>query len=110
MSFVDDAFVKVFFEWLDYKRLKKQKYQNQKSLRQCYNNLLKLSKGNPDTARLIVENSIGNNYAGLFELKQNKYESTSKFRKDNKDTSDSDIHEQSLRIISRLQAEGSDSD
>jgi hypothetical protein len=76
LSFIDDAFREVFYSWLDYKKQKKQKYNNQKSLTQCYKNLLKLSGNNPDTARQIVEQSIGNNYAGLFALKTLQYGTT----------------------------------
>ena len=73
LSFIDDAFREVFYSWLEYKRQRKEKYKVQSSLMQCYKNLLKLSHNSPETARLIVEQSIGNNYAGLFPLKQQNY-------------------------------------
>ena len=52
---------------------RREKYKVQSSLMQCYKNLLKHSNNNPDMARLVVEQSIGNNYAGLFPLKQQNY-------------------------------------
>jgi len=73
LSFIDDAFREVFYTWLDYKFQRKEKYKVQASLKQCYKNLLKLSDNDPETARLVVEQSIGNNYAGLFPLKQQNY-------------------------------------
>lgn len=68
-QFVDADFKDVFMGWLEYKRDRKEKYKSDKSIRACYNRLLKLCDGNPDKARLIVEQSIANNYAGLFELR-----------------------------------------
>ena len=34
-----------------------------------YNSLVKLSNNNPETAKKIVEQSMSNNWQGLFELK-----------------------------------------
>ena len=73
LSFLDEDFKDIFFTWLDYKRQKRQKYNTQASLQQCYKNLLKLGNNNPEQARLVVEQSIGNNYAGLFPLKNVQY-------------------------------------
>ncbi len=39
-----------------------------------YNKLLKLSNNNPVTAKSIVEQSMANNWAGIFELKETKKE------------------------------------
>lgn len=71
LSFALPSFVPIMQAWLDYKRNKKQSYKDEKSIRLCYQNLQKLSKNNPTIAQLIVEQSIANNWAGLFELKQN---------------------------------------
>lgn len=73
LSFIDDAFREIFYSWLEYKRQRKEKYKVQASLQTCYKNLIKLSDNNPETARLIVEQSIGNNYAGLFPLNNKRY-------------------------------------
>ena len=70
LSFIEDSFRDTFFSWLDYKRERKEKYKSARSLVQCYKNLKKLSSDNPDTAKQIVEQSIGNNWAGLFQLRQ----------------------------------------
>lgn len=65
---VPEGFLPIIKIWCEYKRDKKQKYKSQKSFQTMVNHLHKLSKGNPHDAKLIVEQSIGNNYAGLFEL------------------------------------------
>lgn len=68
-DFIDENFNDCFFSWLDYKKEKKQSYKSPKSIKQAYENLLKLSNNNPAIAAEIVKQSIGNNWAGLFELK-----------------------------------------
>jgi hypothetical protein len=67
-GFVENGF-EVFHEWIEYKKSRRESYKTQNSLEICYKNLKKLSGGAPGVARLIVEQSIGNNWAGLFELK-----------------------------------------
>lgn len=71
LSFVDFEYLNSFELWLDYKKNKNQKYKTQKSTEICYKNLLKISNNDPDIARQIIENSIANNYSGLFPLKVN---------------------------------------
>jgi hypothetical protein len=71
LSFVDFEYLNCFELWLEYKKNKNQKYKTQKSLEICYKNLLTISNNDPDVARQIIENSIANNYSGLFPLKQN---------------------------------------
>jgi len=67
--FVANNFSECFMKWIEYKRELKQAYKSQTSLQQCYNNLLKLSAGNPTKAMHVVNQSIGNGWAGLFEFK-----------------------------------------
>ena len=68
-SFVAPEFESVFNLWLEYKKERRESYKSQKSLQACYNKLLKLANGNPIIAGLIVEQSMANNWAGLFPLK-----------------------------------------
>lgn len=70
-DFVSEKFKDVFFEWIKYKKERSEMYKTQTSLETCYNNLLKFSKDNPETAKEIVNNSIGNNWSGFFPLKEN---------------------------------------
>lgn len=64
------TFLEIFNFWLEYKKEKKQSYSSKKSILICFKNLLKLSNNNSIIAKQIVEQSIANNYSGLFQLKQ----------------------------------------
>lgn len=57
--------------WLEYKKQKKQKY-TPLGLEKCVERLNKLSGGDPEIAMEIVNESMANNYAGLFPLKNQK--------------------------------------
>lgn len=56
--------------WLAYKKEKRQKYQP-RGIAALKKKLLKMSNGNPEYAKVIVEHSMGNNYSGLFAPKNN---------------------------------------
>jgi len=77
-SFVEDGFRDAFFEWISYKKSRNQAYKSQTSLEVCYRNLKKLAGGVPNSAKLVVEQSIGNNWNGLFELKKPKNDANSR--------------------------------
>lgn len=57
--------------WLQYKKEKKQTYKGANSINTMVNRLWRFSKGNPEKAMEIVENSIAMNYQGFFEPKEN---------------------------------------
>lgn len=59
--------------WLEYKRLRKESYKSEIGIRKCLTMLRNLSGGNPQTATAIIDQSIANNWAGLFELKRSAY-------------------------------------
>lgn len=69
LSFVDEKFIEVMTTWLEYKKTNSQTYKDGKSVKLLYAKLIKLSGGDPAAAQLIVEQSMANNWAGLFELK-----------------------------------------
>lgn len=71
LSFVLPELKEVFADWLEYKKDRKESYKSEKSIKICYNKLVKLSGNNPNIARQIVEQSMANNWAGLFALKNN---------------------------------------
>ena len=85
-DFISNEFLETFTLWLEYK-----KDRREKSLKACYNKLVKLSKGNPAVASQIVDESIANNWAGFFELKNNKNEYGNKKQTDSTDSGDSII-------------------
>lgn len=59
----------VFDNWIKYKKGKNQTYRTSESLTACRNKLIKLSQGKYSTAKEIVEESMSNNWAGLFPLR-----------------------------------------
>ena len=70
-SFIESNYIKPFFDWLKYKSERGVKYKSEMSIKTAYNRLVKLSNGNAVDAIAIVEQSIANNWQGLFELKDN---------------------------------------
>lgn len=58
----------VLEEWIEYKKERKQTYKK-RGLEMCKKKLFELSNGNPRIAQMIVEQSMANNWAGLFGLK-----------------------------------------
>ena len=73
VDFVSPEFVHIFTVWLEYKRERKESYKSEKSLKAAYSKLLQLSGNDPEKASAIVEQSMANNWAGLFELKERKH-------------------------------------
>jgi hypothetical protein len=63
---------KIWDAWKSYKRDEHGKsYKSSKTEQQAINQLYDLSGGNPETALKIIQQSIGNQWQGLFELKNN---------------------------------------
>ena len=73
-DFISNEFLETFILWLEYKKDRRENYKSEKSLKACYNKLVKLSKGDPTIASQIIDEAIANNWAGFFELKKNRNE------------------------------------
>ncbi len=102
-DFVAPMFEKAFTTWLDYKRERKETYKSRKSLKVCYTHMVKMSGGSPEVAMAIVEQSMANNWAGLFELK------TTTNHGDNKKTREQERDERMqgyTDLVARLVAKG----
>jgi hypothetical protein len=56
-------------EWWEYRIKLKKPYKTQIGIERFYSELIKLSNNNIDTAKQIVNNSIINEWQGIFELK-----------------------------------------
>lgn len=69
LSFCAPGFVPVVEKWLEYKKNRREGYKSPESLKAMYEKLFKLSGGVPSVAWEIVNESMANNYAGLFPLK-----------------------------------------
>lgn len=73
LCFVNPEYREAFSEWLDFKKRQfKFEYKTRRSLNAAYNELLKLSEGNPQTAMEIVMQSESNGWKGLYKLKYNE--------------------------------------
>lgn len=71
-------FDKVVQEWYQYKKEKGQSYKSQIGKTKFVNKLNELSGGNADIARRVIEQSMANNWAGIFELKNKPISATQK--------------------------------
>ena len=71
LSFLQKDFIPVVEKWLLYKKEKKQEYKGQTSINTFCKKLIEYSNGDPIIAEAIIEQSIANNWAGIFELKNN---------------------------------------
>jgi hypothetical protein len=78
-DFVDIKFKTVFMDWINYKKARNQMYKTQQSLEACYRNLLKFAIDDPNRARQVIDQSMGNNYDGLFPLREVKLNGKSQF-------------------------------
>ena len=90
-DFISDEFLEAFSLWLEYKKDRRENYKSEKSLKACYNKLVKLSKGDPMIASQIIDEAIANNWAGFFELKNNKNEYGNKKQTNSTDSGDAII-------------------
>ena len=59
-------------KWIEYKKARKESYKTEQSLMAFAKRLFTLSGGKPDIADQIIEQSMANNWVGIFELKQNQ--------------------------------------
>ena len=71
LSFLQKDFIPIVEKWLLYKKEKKQEYKGQTSINTFCKKLIEYSNGDAITAEAIIEQSIANNWAGIFELKIN---------------------------------------
>ncbi|MBQ2189044.1 MAG: hypothetical protein II401_10885, partial [Bacteroidales bacterium] len=69
LGFCDPAYVEAVKRWLEYKSARRETYKTQTSLEAFYKKLVKLSNGDPLTADAIIEESMANNWQGIFALR-----------------------------------------
>jgi len=68
-DFVKNDFWDLWKEWISYRKKIRKHFKTKNGMEKSYNKLIKLSAGDPKIARRIVEQSIDNEWIGLFELK-----------------------------------------
>lgn len=76
-EFILPEYEAVFNKWLTYKANRRESYKDEESIELAYKKLIRLSHENPENARLIVDESMSNNWAGIFELKNSASEDVS---------------------------------
>lgn len=73
LSAVEPSFQPIVADWLVYKSERGQTYQH-RGFKVFYEKLQELSGGSADAARQIVRQSMANNWAGIFALKNTNHE------------------------------------
>jgi hypothetical protein len=69
LSFIGEEVWEALVEsWLDYKRSRSENYKSEMSVKKFHTMLRNYSGGDPGLARQIIDKSIANNWAGIFEL------------------------------------------
>lgn len=69
-DFIENDFKESFMLWLEYKHKRRETYKTQKSLEICYKQLKEKSNNDSNESMKIVEQSMANNWAGLFKVDQ----------------------------------------
>ena len=80
---MDENYKPIVEDWLKYKKERGESYKPI-GLKKMIENLVKMSENSPVLARAIVDRSITNNWAGLFELKPDEKEKALKFENNKK--------------------------
>jgi hypothetical protein len=103
MSIVAPKMLEVVETWLAYKKEKGQSYKPT-GFSSFYKKLCKLSNNNPQVAMAIVEESMSNNYAGIFPLKNNNDNQHGRFKTNSEafDESVKESNEFSQKLHSRF--------
>lgn len=71
---VEKDFREIVVEWLAYKRDRKESYKSSRSMQAFLAKLKSLSQNDAFVARQIIEQSMANNWAGIFPLKIQSYD------------------------------------
>ena len=72
LDFIDNKeFIPLVEKWLEYKKSRRETYKSEDSIKVFFKKLYELSNGDFVIAEKIIEQSMANNWAGIFELKIN---------------------------------------
>lgn len=69
---VDEPWRNIMHQWLEYKAARKEGYKTEVGAKKCLTMLRNLSSGNAEVAQRIIDQSMANNWAGLFALRENQ--------------------------------------
>lgn len=70
LSYVEQKYIEIWKEWLDYKDEIRKQYKTQRGAITQYNSLIKYANDNPTLANAIVKTSIEHSWDGLFALNE----------------------------------------
>lgn len=94
LVFISDDWEDAWKGWMEYKKVEHgNKFKSSKTEQTAINNLVDLSGGDLETAKKIINQSISNNYKGLFKLKENKNGTTTKSNYDIYSERRAEIHD-----------------
>lgn len=68
-SEINNELLEIFERWVEYKKARKEAYKTADSLSTAFQKLKRFSGNNIEVAKKIIDDAIGNNYAGFFEPK-----------------------------------------
>lgn len=74
LSYVDEPFVSLWNEWIDYKEEIGKQYKTQRGAKMQYSSWIKFSDNNPILAEAIMKRSIEQSWEGLFALNDKQRE------------------------------------
>lgn len=66
---IEEPWRGIMAQWLEYKSARKEGYKTEVGARKCLTMLRNLSGSNAETAQRIIDQSMANNWAGLFALR-----------------------------------------
>ena len=69
---IDEPWRNIMHQWLEYKAARKEGYKTEVGAKKCLTMLRNLSSGNAQIAQRIIDQSMANNWAGLFALRENQ--------------------------------------
>ena len=107
-DYVDNAFRDIYIEWMNYRSQVGKPYKSDIGRKRFYNELIRLSAGDPQKARLIIQQSEANEWQGIFEIKQdnnNDYEQrNTNNRPNHRPSPDENIADAQKAAIERMQS------
>jgi hypothetical protein len=69
LTFIRPDYADCVLEWLTHKKKIKKGYKTEAGIKKMYNALFQMSSGDASIAQMIIDQSIANNWDGLFPLK-----------------------------------------
>lgn len=66
---LEEPWKEIMMLWFDYKISRREEYKTELGARKCLSLIRRLSSNNADTAQKIIDQSMANNWAGIFALR-----------------------------------------